>query len=477
MAFSHSCSGAAEKFLLNVLPRQNASVMDVLPRQNASVMDVLPRQNKLIRCLPFTLRSIDMSVKQSFGKSLLMLALVAAIPAAAVASKSDAASDAKSDDVQTTGWAEPAVGREMMEALERDLGITRAQLPQYQATEQRAAEIEAQAKSQFADTFAGTWIERATDGSFFTVVASTDDQAKATFADAEVRTVKFTLNALEDGMSMLNGALSAVTHTRGGSRDINTEVLHTWYVDVKTNAVVMTVEKGAEKSALDFLAVSGIDSRLVRLEQSAGRPEPAVARNVYGGRQYGSGGGSCSIGFAVTRGTTKGFATAGHCGRSGTSVSIGGEGVGSVQGASFPTNDYGWANVRSTDILNGFVDRYNGGTVLDIDIVGSTESATGSSICRSGFASGYRCGTVGSKNVTVNYSAGATFQLTQSTACLTQGDSGGSWITASGQAQGVSSGGQLNGASPGTNCGFSTPVSYFQKLNEILSAYGLTLVR
>jgi alpha-lytic endopeptidase len=198
---------------------------------------------------------------------------------------------------------------------------------------------------------------------------------------------------------------------------------------------------------------------------------------VYGGRQYGSGGGSCSIGFAVTRGSTKGFATAGHCGRSGTSVSIGGERVGSVQGSSFPTNDYGWASVRSSDILHGFVDRYNGGTVLDIDLVGSTEAATGSSVCRSGFASGYRCGTVGSKNVTVNYSVGPVFQLTQSTACLTQGDSGGSWVTASGQAQGVSSGGALNGASPGTNCVFSTPVSYFQKIGEILSTYGLSLVR
>jgi alpha-lytic endopeptidase len=418
-----------------------------------------------------------MSVKQSFGKSLLMMALLAAIPVAAIASKAQVESVSKSDDVQTSGWAEPEIGPEMLAALERDLGVTRAQLPQYQATEKRAAELEAQAKSQLADSYAGTWIERRADGSFFTVIASTDDQAKAVFGDAEVRKAQFSLNALEDGMSMLNGALAAVSNTRGLSSEIKTDALHTWYVDVKTNSLVMTVEKGEEKAALEFLAASGIDARLVRLEQSPGRPVPAVARNVYGGRQYGTGGGSCSIGFAVTLGSTKGFATAGHCGTRGTSVSIGGEGVGSVQGSSFPTNDYAWASVRSGDILNGFVDRYNGGTVLDIDIVGSTEAATGASICRSGFASGYRCGTVGSKNVTVNYSVGAVFQLTQSTACLTQGDSGGSWITASGQAQGVSSGGALNGASPGSNCTFATPVSYFQKINEILSNYGLTLVR
>jgi alpha-lytic endopeptidase len=414
-----------------------------------------------------------MSAKLSFGKSLLMLAVIAAIPTAAFASKSEA----KVDDVQTTGWAEPNIGPEMMAAIERDLGVTRAQLPQYQATEKQAADVEALAKSQFSDSYAGTWIERRADGSFFTVVATTDNQRGAEFEGAEVRQAQFSLNALEDGMSMLNGALAAASNLRGLDRTLNTDALHTWYVDVRTNSLVMTVEKGANKSALDFLAASGVDARLVRLEQSPGRPETAVARNVYGGRQYGTGGGSCSIGFAVTSGSTKGFATAGHCGTRGTSVSIGGEGVGSVQGSSFPTNDYAWASVRSGDILNGFVDRYNGGTVLDIDIVGSTEAATGSSVCRSGFASGYRCGTVGSKNVTVNYSVGAVFQLTQSTACLTQGDSGGSWITASGQAQGVSSGGALNGASPGTNCVFSTPVSYFQKINEILSNYSLTLIR
>ncbi len=271
-------------------------------------------------------------------------------------------------------------------------------------------------------------------------------------------------------MGMLNGALSTLRNSR--SNPLALDGLHTYYVNVQTNDVVLTVAKGYEDTAYNFVALSGADAKLIRVERSQGKPSPAIARAVYGGREYGTGGGLCSIGFAVTRGATKGFVTAGHCGILSAAVSIAGESVGTVQGSSFPTNDYGWANVRSNDTLRNFVYRYTGNKV--VNVVGSTEAVSGASICRSGFASGYRCGTVGSKNITVNYAEGAVFQLTQSSACLTKGDSGGAWITPGGQAQGVTSGGALNGA---TNCDFSEPASYFQKVNEILSAYGLTLVR
>jgi streptogrisin C len=141
-----------------------------------------------------------------------------------------------------------------------------------------------------------------------------------------------------------------------------------------------------------------------------------------------------------------------------------------VQAATFPSRDIAWASVRSTDTLVGQVNRYNGGSV---PVRGTTEYGVGTSICRSGFASGWRCGRVTALNVTVNYSVGPVYGLRQSSACVTQGDSGGSWLV-NDQAQGVSSGGQLNGTS---NCGSASPVTYYQPLNPLLSAYGLTLVR
>jgi alpha-lytic endopeptidase len=409
------------------------------------------------------------SNKVRYGKSLLALACIAVSFSTCAGSRF---SSADMDDAQAEA-IDSSVSPEMLAALARDLAISEAQLPQYQAVERQASEAEAAAKASLGDRYGGTWIERGSDGLFYTVVASTDVSVDVPVANVVIRKAQFSLAQLDDAMGMLNGALSTLRNSR--SNPVDLDGLHTWYVDVQSNDVVLTVAKGYEDTAYNLVALSGADAKLIRIERSQGKPSPAISRAVYGGREYGTGNGLCSIGFAVTRGATKGFVTAGHCGTARANVSISGENVGTVQGSSFPTNDYGWANVRSEDKLRSFVFRYNGNKV--VNIVGSTEATSGASICRSGFASGYRCGTVGSKNVTVNYPDGAVFQLTQSNACLTQGDSGGSWITPGGQAQGVSSGGGLDNSSPATNCSFSDPASYFQKVNEILSAYGLSLIR
>lgn len=62
--------------------------------------------------------------------------------------------------------------------------------------------------------------------------------------------------------------------------------------------------------------------------------------------------------------------------------------------------------------------------------------------------------------------AGQQLDLTRTTVCAEPGDSGGSFISGS-QAQGVTSGGSGNCTSGGA--------TYFQPVNPILDAYGLTL--
>lgn len=352
----------------------------------------------------------------------------------------------------------------MAAAMERDLGITAEQLPAYFRAEREALAKEAQAQRQFGRNFAGAWMERGADGQFKHVVATTSNARAARIPGSEIRQVRHSLRQLEDTMSGLNGIRSRAADAR------KMQGVQSWYVDVRTNSVVVSVAPGAMLKAVDFVAVSPTNVDTIRFEAAEGVAMPAAS--VVGGNRYGSGGGSCSIGFSVTRGATKGFATAGHCGSAGTSVSIGGVTVGSVQSSSFPTNDRAWATVRSVDTLVGAVNRYNG---TNVAVRGSTESGLGAAICRSGYASGWRCGTITSTNVTVNYSNGPVYGLRQSSACITQGDSGGSWIVGN-QAQGVSSGGQLNGGSPGSNCSFAAPKSYYQRINPLLSAYGLSLV-
>ena len=355
--------------------------------------------------------------------------------------------------------ARTSIPADMAAAMQRDLNLTAEQLPRFFKLQHETLAREAQARRAFGANFAGGWLERSSTGDFRYVVATTG-ATKASLPGSEVRQVRHSLRQLEATMARLNDVRQRARDGRALSG------VQSWYVDLPTNSVVVKVQEGAMLRAIDLVAVSAADVRTVRFERAEGIAMPAA--NVIGGNRYNS----CSIGFAVTRGSTKGFATAGHCGRAGSSVSIGGVVVGSVQGSSFPTNDYAWASVRSTDTLFGQVNRYNG---TNVAVRGSTEYGVGTAICRSGYASGWRCGTITALNVTVNYSAGPVYGLRQSSACVTQGDSGGSWMSGN-QAQGVSSGGQLNGASPGSNCSFANPVTYYQRINPLLSVYGLSLV-
>ena len=361
---------------------------------------------------------------------------------------------------------EPVLSKVVANAMKRDLGMNDAQLAQYFNAERTAYVNEARMAKQLGDRYAGSWLERGADGHYRYVTATTGSAKAAASAGVEVRQHRYSMRQLNDAIAQLD---SIHAGTKQKSR---LSGVHAWAVDVRSNSLVVTVAPGHSLRAVDFIAASNIDTGMVRFEVSPFEA-PTPFLNVVGGAEYQSGGGLCSIGFAVTRGATKGFATAGHCGGVGTPIRLSGTSVGSVQGLFYPGGDQAWANVRSTDTLLGQVTRYNG-TVQPV--LGSTVAPIGAAICRSGRTTGWRCGTVVSYNNTVNYGTGNVTGLTRSTACAGQGDSGGSWITGTGQAQGVTSGGQLPAGS-NNNCSVASPITWFQPINPILSRFGLTLVR
>ncbi len=129
-----------------------------------------------------------------------------------------------------------------------------------------------------------------------------------------------------------------------------------------------------------------------------------------------------------------------------------------------------WILRGSSAVQTGLVDRYSSGS--DVRVTGSSAVGNGAAVCRSGSTTGWRCGTVNSTNATVCYQQGCVSQTFRTNVCAEPGDSGGSLVSSpSGstvQAQGLTSGGSGNCSSGGT--------TYYQKINEALSAYGLSLV-
>ena len=358
----------------------------------------------------------------------------------------------------------------MRQALQRDLGLTASEIPRYLDTERLATRKQAEAQRTLGASYAGSWLERDATGTFQFVAATTQQTqtTKARALGAKTRVVRHSLAALEASMSQLNRTQS--TRSVGVLRPTHPGI-HAWRIDLPSNSVVITTAPNARDAAIDFVASSGADIAMVRFETSKERPQPVY--DIRGGDRYNVPNSWCSIGFSVTQGGNTGFVTAGHCGTAGTAVSgSNGVAIGSFGGSTFPGNDFAWVrNTSASWAIQPVVNNYANGTV---NVIGNLETPVGGAICRSGARTGYRCGTVTAKNVTVNYSAGATFGLVQSTACVGGGDSGGSFLTPGGEAQGVTSGGQLN-ASTNENCSIASPVTFHQPLQPIINAYGLVL--
>ncbi|GGK80746.1 ricin-type beta-trefoil lectin domain protein [Mangrovihabitans endophyticus] len=333
----------------------------------------------------------------------------------------------------------------MLAAMRRDLHMDDKEIATRLRTEAAAPVVEKRLRQQLGKKFGGAWIP---DGSARLTVAVTSakDAAKVRAAGADAKLVK-------RGESDLNADRAKLDKNSKKADD----AVRSWYVDPKSNSVVINAKPGAEAKAKAFAKASGAGSITVQTLAE----QPKTMYDIRGGDQYVINGNTlCSVGFAVSGG----FVSAGHCGGTG-SPTLGYNNVaqGTFAGSSFPGNDYSWIRTNSNWTPQPWVNNYQGGNVL---VSGSQEAAIGSSICRSGRTTGWRCGTLLGKNETVNYSQGAVSGLSRSNACAEPGDSGGSWISGN-QAQGVTSGGSGNCTSGGT--------MWFQPVNEILGAFGLTL--
>ena len=324
-------------------------------------------------------------------------------------------------------------GATLQGAMQRDLGLSAAQVTDRLAAEKSAAAADKALKADLGSSFAGSYFD-ATSGKL--VVAVTDAAAaKAAQAQgAQAVTVARSAAQLDSVVSKLDAA-SAPSTVAG------------WYVDVASNQVVVPTRDVAAAEA--FVAKAGVPASAVEVQQAPEDPQPLAQ----GGDAYYIGGARCSIGFAVSGG----FVTAGHCGSTGDATQTP---SGTFAGSSFPGNDY--AFVRTNEVIAGTVK--NGSS--SVAVRGSSDAPVGSSICRSGSTTGWRCGTIQARNSTVNYAEGSVTGLIRTNACAEPGDSGGSAISGN-QAQGVTSGGSGNCTFGGT--------TYFQPVNEILGAYGLSL--
>ncbi|MFJ6197459.1 ricin-type beta-trefoil lectin domain protein [Micromonospora sp. NPDC092111] len=371
---------------------------------------------------------------------------VATLVTALASAPADRASAAPAPGPVSSAAADPSADLPAGQraALRRDLGLTDDQIRQRSTVEAGAPSIERRLRAELGTAYGGSWI--AADGTTLVVGVTTAARAaRVRSAGAQPQVVRWSQADLDRTKAALDRRAG-----RAGA------TVHSWYVDPASNSVVVRAADTATARA--FVRTTGATADAVRTVPSAQPYRPVY--DVRGGDQYVINNSVlCSVGFAVAGG----FVTAGHCGGVGSSTSGSGVAQGTFRGSSFPGNDYAWVQVNSSWVATPTVNTYNGGTT---SVAGSAEAAVGSSVCRSGRTTGWRCGTITARDVTVNYSGSLVYGLVASSACAQPGDSGGSFISGN-QAQGVTS-----GAGGDCNSGGTT---VYQPVNEILGAYGLAL--
>ena len=349
----------------------------------------------------------------------------------------------------------------ILAAMKRDLGLDAEQATARVAFEHQAADVIEQLRSSTGDSFAGAWISE--DGT--TLNVGITDQALA----ADVTAAGATPTILGNSFSKLQEAKLAldkldIDQSKAKTLDTSsaTSGIAAYYLDVVANKLVLEALASSTAHAEALAAQVGLTAS--EFEVRTVETMPTTLATVLGGDAYLINRSSrCSIGFSVTTG----FVSAGHCGTSGASATTSsGASLGTFSGSVFPGSaDMSYIRTVSGTTLSGYIDGYGQG---NLPVSGSTAAATGASICRSGSTTGVHCGTVRALGATVTYSQGRVTGLTQTNVCAEPGDSGGSFYSGA-QAQGVTSGGSGDCSSGGT--------TYFQPVNEILSTYGLTLVR
>jgi streptogrisin C len=390
-------------------------------------------------------------MRRRIGMIVSLSALLVAATLGGAGAVTATAAPAPDTDTGAHAGASDAV----VTAMVHDLGLTATQAEQRLRQQAAATGLGPKARKAAGSSYGGSWFDQA-DGKL--VVAVTDAHAAPAVARTGAATTVVARTAKQ--LDAAKSAIDALARKQKAPAGVSS-----WGVDLQSNQVVVDVraDKAKDPAVRAFVvkAERSGTARAVTVRTTAAAAPTTLSAGTVGGDAFTSHGIRCSIGFSVIGG----FVTAGHCSQVGAAV-YGWDGsyVGNFQAGTFPGNDYSWVNVGSgwwtVNVVLGW------GTVSDVLVHGSAVAPVGSSVCRSGSTTHWHCGTILGTNETVNYSEGSVYGLTETNVCAEPGDSGGSFISGD-QAQGVTSGGYGDCTSGGE--------TWFQPVNPILSAYGLTL--
>ena len=363
------------------------------------------------------------------------------------------------------------------EAMSATLGITQAQAAQRIKKQDTNTDKGTTLESRLgAAKTAGSYLDPKT-GDLQVNVLDSQAAAQVRAAGGTPHMVKNSEAALDSAKAKLDGASSGPA---GAS----------WSVDPVTDKVSLTTLPGtSDKTISAFLKKAGVSPSQVAVSKTGRK---LVAHGLIGGDDTeifnnGVEQAICSIGFIAKRANNAKVAiTAGHCSLVGLDYRRLPDkrkiGTVAAKEHTFGTGgDFSLISIAHPTVWHPFGPYVNlhAKPFKMTPVKGSTAKAVGAYVCKSGQTSGWTCGYITHKNVTVQVSAEGKIYtvkgLTDSSVCSMPGDSGGS-VIASGQAQGLVSAGPADGP---TCHGTKSPAgseTLYQPINPVLKKFNLKLL-
>jgi streptogrisin C len=411
-------------------------------------------------------------------KSLLAVSAAAIVVAGVSGASTYAAtdSDAKSTPERASGDAD------VIEALQRDLGLTKAQAERLGKLQAQALELDGQLQEELGSRFAGSVFDAET-GRLTVKVTNRSAARHARANGAAAQLVDRSLGELRKVQRGLDRS-AGVTSERGrtAKADPSSNALQSWYVDEATNTVVVEAKQGKMNQARKAVRKYGDAVSLVEAEVEVVQHDSWWDGGDHFGTSPSNWANWCSAGFNVRNNSTgaRYMITAGHCVNSGSYVYGHNDNGPGNPGRYFGHTLESWYTAGIDDaIVRGTSSTWTQGPWVDtnpyhggvISINGVSRAPVGAAICKSGMTTKWTCGSIVAHNVSVTYSSGQTlYGLNQHTACTRPGDSGGAYVNNSSgwKAEGIHSGG--NGRS--VACSSSSYRSYYTPMQTAMNYYG-----
>ncbi len=401
---------------------------------------------------------------------LVVLALVAL---AGVGIASTAAAD--SVPAQLTATSQPTVTATEIAGYQRDFAVDAATATAHLELQARGRPMVDAVRTAQGDDYAGVWFDNQEGRFKVGMVPGADPAPVQAILAADDLTDETDLVPVDNTWSQLQAAESGLLRS---TSDLMAQRKARVGIDPTTNSVLIEVADGVSDATVSALTPGGTraaaSSDDVNVEvrrkpaaalavQTTACSAPDCDRPLRGGVRIQNTVDGCSMGALTTRGGSYYIMTAGHCVRTGgtwTAFTSAGtpEDIGSAGGWLFDGTygDIGAINVSSSSywIYAGWVPETAAWNVdLDHGTTGSAYSYVGEFTCHFGQStlnplSGAACGTTTAVSTYGNYAPSSYVgPLSENTACVLPGDSGGT-VEDGNTVVGIVSGGSFGGTGP-----------------------------